>query len=178
MTTSLTIINDHGGQKLLVKVAPNSEVHQWVCHNRNQSPFKVAFYFKLNSSKLIQVNLFQKLATSAEHVVYQNCSECQNKNNNLCTKIVLNVKTKTIICVHKIFCRYSELTIFMNNLSSYCGLVDAKKRGSDKDLPSLAVLGGVALIDIYLCCDWLIIIGPNFCPNSSPADCRSKMKPC
>ena len=113
----------------------------------------------------VQVNLFQKLATSAEHVVYQNCSECQNK-------------TKTIICVHKIFCRYSELTIFMNNLSSYCGLVDAKKRGSDKDLPSLAVLGGVALIDIYLCCDWLIIIGPNFCPNSSPADCRSKMKPC
>ena len=23
----------------------------------------------------------------------------------------------------------------MNNLSSYCGLVDARKRGSDKDLP-------------------------------------------
>ena len=33
----------------------------------------------------------------------------------LCTKIVLNVKTKTTICVHKMFCRYSELTIFMNN---------------------------------------------------------------
>ena len=27
----------------------------------------------------IQVNLFQKLTTSAEHVAYQNCSECQNK---------------------------------------------------------------------------------------------------
>jgi hypothetical protein len=27
----------------------------------------------------VQVNIFQKLATSAEHVVYQNCSECQNK---------------------------------------------------------------------------------------------------
>jgi hypothetical protein len=25
----------------------------------------------------------------------------------------------------------------MNNLSSYCGLVDAKKRASDKDLPVL-----------------------------------------
>jgi hypothetical protein len=50
----------------------------------------------------VQVNLFQKLATSGEHVVYQNCSECQNK-------------TKTTICVHNIFCRYSELTIFMNN---------------------------------------------------------------
>ena len=33
------------------------------------------------------------------------------------------------------FRRYSELTIFMNNLSSYCGLVDAKIRASDKDLP-------------------------------------------
>ena len=35
------------------------------------------------------------------------------------------------------FCRYSELTIFMNNLSSYCGIVDAKIRASDKDLPVL-----------------------------------------
>ena len=41
----------------------------------------------------VQVNLFQKLATSAEHVVYQNCSECQNKtkNNNLCTQHVFKV---------------------------------------------------------------------------------------
>ena len=42
------------------------------------------------------------------------------KNNDLCTQHVLQV---------------SELTIFMNNLSSYCGLVDAKIRTSDKDLP-------------------------------------------
>ena len=55
--------------------------------------------------------------------------------NMLCTKIVLNVKTKTTICVHNMFSRYSELTIFMNNLSSYCGIVDAKIRASDKDLP-------------------------------------------
>ena len=50
----------------------------------------------------LQVNLFQKLATSAEHFVYQNCSEWQNK-------------TKTTICAHNIFCRHSELTIFINN---------------------------------------------------------------
>ena len=37
----------------------------------------------------------QKLATSAEHVVYPNCSECQNT-------------TKTTICVHSMFCRYHE----------------------------------------------------------------------
>ena len=29
----------------------------------------------------------------------------------------------------------SEPGIFMNNLLSYCGLVDAKTRASDKDLP-------------------------------------------
>ena len=50
------------------------------------------------------------------------CRTCQ-----LCTKIALNVKTKqkTTICVHNMFCRYSELTIFMNNEQSvsYCGLV-------------------------------------------------------
>ena len=60
----------------------------------------------------LQVNLFQKVATSAEHVVYQNCSECQNK-------------TKTTICVHNMFCRYSELTIFMNNEQSVVILWDS-----------------------------------------------------
>ena len=34
-----------------------------------------------------------------------NCSECQNK-------------TKTTICVHYMFCRYSQLTIFMSNEQS------------------------------------------------------------
>ena len=55
---------------------------------------------KLSSKVAPKVNLFQKLATSAEHVMYQNCSECQNK---------------TKICVQNMFCKYSELTIFMNN---------------------------------------------------------------
>ena len=35
-------------------------------------------------------------------------------------------------------CRYSELTIFMNNLQSYCVLVDAKISASDKDSPVLS----------------------------------------
>ena len=35
------------------------------------------------------------------------------------------------------FSRYSELTIFMNNPLSYCGLIDAKMRVSDKDFPVL-----------------------------------------
>ena len=46
------------------------------------------------------------------------------------------------IPVHNMFCPCSELGIFMywtcnskNNSSSYCGLVDAKKRASEKNLP-------------------------------------------
>ena len=49
------------------------------------------------------------------------------------------------ISVHNMFSH--ELGIFMywscnsmNNLSSYCGLVDAKIRASDKDLPVLGFL--------------------------------------
>ena len=71
---------------------------------------------------------------SSEHCqnllcVYTNCSECQNKN-------------KKTICVQNIFWECSELGILMywtcnsiKNLSSYCGLVDAKIRASDKYLP-------------------------------------------
>ena len=58
--------------------------------------------------------------------------------NMLCTKIVLNVRNN--VCTHHAIPRL-ELGIFMywtcnsmNNLSSYCGLVDAKIR-ADKDLP-------------------------------------------
>ena len=59
---------------------------------------------------------------SSEHVVYINCSECQNKNKK-----------------QFVYRTCSELAIFMywtcNSMSSYCGLVDAKIRASDKDLP-------------------------------------------
>ena len=58
-----------------------------------------------------------------------NCSECQNKN-------------KKTICVHNMFWEHFELGIYMhwtgnamNNLLSYCGLLDAKIRTSGIDLP-------------------------------------------
>ena len=47
----------------------------------------------------------------------------QNKNNNLCTQHVLQV-----------FILSLQFSWKMNNLPSYCGLVDAKIRASDKDL--------------------------------------------
>ena len=57
----------------------------------------------------------------------------------LCTKIVLNVKTKQK--QQSVYTTCSACTLSfswtMNNLLSYCGLVDAKIRASDKDLPVL-----------------------------------------
>ena len=75
----------------------------------------------------VQVNLCKKLFFFAEH-----------GENMLCTKIVLNVRNN--FCTQHVLPRF-ELGIYnyctcnsMNNLSSYCGLVDAKIRASDKDL--------------------------------------------
>ena len=51
----------------------------------------------------------------------------------LCTQIVLNVETKNQFV-------YTTCTVTrnsMNNLSSYCGLVDARISASDIDLPVL-----------------------------------------
>ena len=63
----------------------------------------------------------------------------EHGENMLCTKIVLNVRSN--FCTQHVFPRF-ELGIFMycrcnsiNNLLSYSGLVDAKIRASDKDLP-------------------------------------------
>ena len=57
----------------------------------------------------------------------------------LCTNIVLNVKTKK---KQFMYTTCSELVVFMywtgkslNNLMSYCGLVDARIRAFNKDLP-------------------------------------------
>ena len=58
--------------------------------------------------------------TWVEHVVHINCSECQTKKQF-------------------VYATCSEQS--MNNLLSYCGLVDAKIRASDKDLPVLCFQG-------------------------------------
>ena len=62
--------------------------------------------------------------------------------NMLCTKIVLNAKTKTknIFCTQHVLNLYlsiAELIIrnSMNNLSSYCGLTGTRMSASDTDLP-------------------------------------------
>ena len=64
----------------------------------------------------------------------------EHGENMLCTKIVLNVRN--YFCTQHVLSRF-ELGVFMywmNNLSSYCGLVDAKIKASDKDLPVKAFI--------------------------------------
>ena len=69
--------------------------------------------------------------TSSEHDVYINCFECQNKKKQF------------------MYTTCSELVVFMywtgksmNNLLSNCGLVDARIRTSNRDLPVQRQLKG------------------------------------
>ena len=74
--------------------------------------------------------------------VHENCKlrTCSDHAQNMtCCVFVLTFR---IIYVHNMFSSCSELVVFMywtgnsmNNISSYCGLVDARIRAYDKDLP-------------------------------------------
>ena len=104
---------------------------------------------KMSVSMSVQVNLFQKhlFLHQLTHNTTTDCSlnyEFSTRkipvHNMLCTKIVLNVKTKTKKQFLYITC--SELVNFlywtcnsMNNLSSYCVLTDSIMSASDTDLP-------------------------------------------
>ena len=80
-------------------------------------------------------------------VQYMKTTSSEHQENMLCTQIVFCFcfDIQSNLCaqhVLPIFSPCSELGIFMywtgnsmNNLSSYCGLVDAKIRASDIDLP-------------------------------------------
>ena len=83
------------------------------------------------SCLLLQVNLCQKLLI------------LQNMGRTCCVHKLFWMSKS--ISVHNMFSPCSELGNFtywtcnsMNNMSSYCGIVDAKIRASDKDLPVLS----------------------------------------
>merc|ERR1712008_465063 len=61
--------------------------------------------------------------TSSEHVVYINCSECQNKN-----QFKYTTRSEPATPMYR-------TGNSMNNLWSHCGSVDKRIRASDKDLP-------------------------------------------
>ena len=69
-----------------------------------------------------------KKNTSWEHVVYKHCFEDQNKKQCLYTT-----------CSEVVFFLYWSQES-MNNLSSYCGLIDWRMSASDTDLPVIALI--------------------------------------
>ena len=81
---------------------------------------KPSFLHQLTHSMTRDCSLNSPKNTSSQHVMYTNCCFCFDIQNNICTQHVVNLY----------FGGNS-----MNNLLSYCGLVDAKIRTSDKDLP-------------------------------------------
>ena len=127
--------------KILFHRSDISEVHSLSNEIKFKSLLNIynTFMGKNQKSQFsLQVNLCQKLLFL--HNMGRTC--CVNK---------LSWMSKSI-SVHSMFSPCSEFDNFtywtcnsMNNLSSYCGLVDAKIRASDKDLPvtpALTLVGG------------------------------------
>ena len=98
-----------------------------------------------NKVLVIQINLFQKYSFlhQSTHNMTSDCSlnyEFSTRKiqvqNMLCTKIGLNVKTKNNFCAQHALNLYFSCNS-INNLSSYCGLTDARMKASEKELPVL-----------------------------------------
>ena len=53
----------------------------------------------------------------------------------LCTKVILNVKTKTNFCAQHILNLYFSCTELLIQSTMHCGLTDARMSASEKDLP-------------------------------------------
>ena len=81
--------------------------------------FEKYFLTFLRKNNWVQVNLFQKLATCCVPKFFWMSKQKQQFVYTTCSAGILSL----------------QLSWTMNNLSPYCGLVDAKIRASDKDLP-------------------------------------------
>ena len=110
---------------------------------------------------------------SSVHVVYINCYECKKKKN--------------------VYTAFTELVVFlywihnsMNNLSSYCWLVDAKIIAPDKDLPvskpsqceNVRSVKNMHWIDIVSTLCQTIVFVDNFLSNSICKQSKSTEKVC
>ena len=121
----------------------------WIVLAKN---FKSCFCDGLNQWKWMQRSAKTKAKTKTVQIFSdtgRSFSDAllfpEHGKSMLCTKIVLNVRNN--FCTQNVLLRF-ELGIsmcwtwnLMNNLSSYCGLVDAKIRASDKDLPVQIQIG-------------------------------------
>ena len=106
----------------------------------------------------VQVNLCQKhiFLDQLTHNMTNNCSliyqfstwklQAKNMGRTYCVQKLFWMSKQKTICVHIMFSSCSELVAFMywagkslDNLLSYCGLVDVRINASDKDLSALYV---------------------------------------
>ena len=119
--------------------------------------YGVKFQSRSNQNRQkLQVNLFQKhsFLNQLTHNMSTDCSlnyqfstwkfQVQNILRTYCVHKLFWMSKQKPIFVH-MFSQCSKLGIFMywtgnsmNNLSSYCGLVDARISASEKDLPVTA----------------------------------------
>ena len=122
------ILDSHFGAKMsptLMNLKDRWKVHRTrhlkMVFSNLKSPFLRDIHSNLRKVRKSWLLIFFRSSsffrTWGEHVVYKNCSEC--KKQFLYTT-----------CSPQVWACNS-----MNNLVSYCGLVDAKIRASDKDLP-------------------------------------------
>ena len=118
----------------------NSFLRFYKSSSKERIPVSLCMYHTFMPYPLVcQLYIFSTGKSLSEALLF-----AEHGENMLCTKIVLKVGKK--FCTQHVLPRF-ELGIFMywtcnsmKNLLSYCGLVDAKIRASDKDLPVLEIL--------------------------------------
>ena len=128
----------------------NSQMNPSSVENVNFLQDLIKHWELIRQNTIVQVNLCQKRSFFHQltHNMTTDCSWNDKFStrkiqvqNMLCTKIVLNAKTKNKFCTVHVFWeghknwRNLHHCKSKNSLSSYFGLVDAKIRASDKDLP-------------------------------------------
>ena len=84
----------------------------------------------------IESRVQYKKIPSSEHVVYKDCFECQNKKQ--CSQL-------------GIFLYWTRDSI--NNLLSYCGLINLRMSASEKDLPVLGIYNFGLNVQLKQCYD-------------------------
>ena len=89
---------------------------------------------------------YDKIELPVQHMEILSSEHVENMLRTSCVHKLfwMSKQKEKTICVHNMFSKCSELGIFMywtgnsmNNLSPYCGLVDARISTSDKYLPVL-----------------------------------------
>jgi len=111
---------------------------KWQTVKNTSKPFSEALILASTNPQ------YDKRLSIESPVQYMKTTSSEHEENMLCLQLFFFVFVLTFrtIYVHNVFSWSSENVVFMNwtgnsmnSLSSYCGLVDARIKPSDKDLP-------------------------------------------